>query len=97
MNLDFKFKAKVWLYSGDAGWHFVSLPKKLSKDIKNVFSDVAKPFGSLKVKVTIGETTWESSLFPDNKRGCYLLPLKKIVRKKEGIEEGDMVQVGLGA
>lgn len=90
-----KFKAKVWLYQGDGGWHFVSLPKKLSKDIKKVFSDMAKPFGSLKVKAKIGATIWESSLFPDNKRNCYLLPIKKEIRKKEKIRENDMVQISL--
>lgn len=90
-----KFKAKVWLYNGDGGWHFVSLPKKLSKDIKKVFSGVAKPFGSLKVKAMIGATAWESSLFPDNKRNCYLLPIKKSIRQKEKIRENDVIQISL--
>jgi hypothetical protein len=39
--------------------------------------------------VTIGQTVWKTSIFPDSKSGSYLLPLKAEVRKKEKIGVGD--------
>ena len=35
--------------------------------------------------VTIGQTVWQTSLFPHRESGGYLLPLKAAVRKAEGI------------
>lgn len=34
-------------------------------------------------------------MFPDTKRGSYLLPVKGDVRRKEGVEEGDVVTLRL--
>jgi hypothetical protein len=73
------------------GWHFLSLPKKQSHIIKNVFSDMHRGWGSIPVTVTVGITTWDTSIFRDSKKDCYLLPLKSEVRKKEKIEDGDTI------
>jgi hypothetical protein len=51
-------------------------------------------FGSVKVTVTLGASTWQTSLFP-NKDGSWFLPIKKPVRLAEGIAEGDEVAVEL--
>jgi hypothetical protein len=85
---EYTFKAKVWLWETDkapASWHFVSVPSKYAIDIKEIFSTNKRGFGSLKVKASIGKTTWNTSIFPDNKSETYLLPLKKDVRDKEHI------------
>ncbi len=87
----YKMKAKVWLYSGEAAWHFITLPKKESDLIKDRFSGLTRGWGSLPVTVTIGKTSWKTSIFPDKKAGAYLLPLKADVRKKEEINAGDTV------
>lgn len=87
----YKMQAKVWLYPGLAAWHFVTLPKKESDEIKELFSDMKRGWGSLPVKVTIGETSWKTSIFPDKKAGAYLLPIKAELRKKEKISAGDLV------
>ena len=84
-NHAYKFTSEVWLYPGMAGWHFISLPKNQSEAIKKKFGANARGWGSLRVSVTIGKTTWKTSIFPDKKSGTYLLPLKADVRKKEGI------------
>jgi hypothetical protein len=44
-------------------------------------------------EVRIGATRWTTSLFP--KDGGYVVPLKAMVRKAEGIDVGDTVEVGL--
>ena len=51
-------------------------------------------FGSVKVTVTLGESRWQTSLFP-NKDGSWFLPVKKPVRLAEGLEYGDTIEIGL--
>ena len=87
----YKIQSKVWLYPGITGWHFVSLPKKQSKEIKGLFGGMAGGWGSLPVIVAIRKTSWKTSIFPDKKSDTYLLPLKAEVRKKENIKNGDMI------
>jgi hypothetical protein len=45
--------------------------------------------------VRAGASEWDTSLFPDAESGRFVLPVKKAVRKAEGIEEGDEVTVSL--
>ena len=91
----YKIKSEVWLYPGMAGWHFLSVPKKDSEDIKKRFGKKQRGWGSLPVVVTLGKTSWKTSIFPDKKSGFYLLPLKADVRKKEGIFSGDKVSFSI--
>ena len=89
----FKFSAKVWIYPGMKGaWHFASVPKKESAEIKKTFGALAGGWGSLPVGVTIRKTSWNTSIFPDKKSASYILPLKSDVRKKEKLCEGDVVR-----
>lgn len=81
----YKIEAKVWLYTGISAWHFITIPKDISEDIKHLFGDKAKGWGSLPVEVTLGSSKWNTSIFPDKKEGAYLLPLKAKIRKAENI------------
>ena len=51
-------------------------------------------FGSVKVTVMLGGSTWQTSLFP-NKDGSWFLPIKKPVRLAESLEYGDEVEIEL--
>lgn len=51
-------------------------------------------FGSVKVAARIGASRWSTSVFPQ-KGGGWFLPVKKAIRRAEGIEAGDEVEVGL--
>jgi hypothetical protein len=83
---------KVFLYPGEsANWHFVPVTKKIGQEIKQNFGKYAKGFGSLPVEVTIGKTTWQTSIFPDKYSGSYILPLKAQVRKKEDVMVGEKI------
>lgn len=84
-------RAKVWLYTGMAGWHFVTFPQNQSANIKTRFGSMKRGWGSLPVVATVGKTSWKTSIFPDKKAGAYLLPLKEDVRKKEKIAVGDTI------
>jgi hypothetical protein len=47
----------------------------------------------VRVRVTVGGSTWGTSIFPDSAPGCYVLPLKRAVRQAEGLEAGNVVTV----
>ena len=87
----YKLCSKIWLYQGMAGWHFINDSKKESADIKERFGKNAKGWGSIPVCVTLGKTSWDTSIFPDKKSGTYLLPLKASVRRAEGVSYDDVV------
>ena len=88
------FKAKAWLYAGEAAWHFVTLPKDLATQIK-LESGPDQIRGMVKVEASIGKTNWKTSIFWDKKAASYLLPLKAEVRKKEHIQMGDTLAISL--
>lgn len=93
-----KFKEKLWKYqAGKAAWHFVTLPKEQSLEIKYQNLLKINGWGSIRIEARIGKTTWQTSIFPDAKSGCYFLPIKAEVRKKEGLNEDDLVEVILKA
>ncbi|MDP2625082.1 MAG: DUF1905 domain-containing protein [Candidatus Peregrinibacteria bacterium] len=74
MDPKFTFKAPIWLWDGGkASWHFITVPQNLSKRIKG-FEIERKGFGSMPVKVTIGKSTWKTSIFPSKEIGSYILP-----------------------
>jgi hypothetical protein len=79
--------SSVLVYQGMSAWRFLCLPKKQGQEIKERFGARAKGWGSLPVSVTVGKTTWDTSIFPDKKIGSYLLPLKAKVRKIEAIKD----------
>lgn len=95
MKSTYKIEEKVWLYPGGSGsWYFITLDKKVSKEIKETHGKVHRGFGSIRVTCTTGDTTWKTSVFP-SKEGMYLLPIKAKVRQKEGILNGDMITLQL--
>lgn len=90
----YRFKAKLWRFQGNAAWYFVTVPKTESADIKSKIK-VKRGFGSVRVEVLVGTTSWTTSLFPDSRSGTYLLPVKKKVRQSEGFDEGDTIALKL--
>src|SRR5438046_1403739 len=92
---EFTISATVWLYPGKAGWHFVTLPESEFEQIKRLFGDRKRGWGSLPVVVTLGNTTWKTSIFPDKQSSAFVLPLKAAVRIKQKIAEGDTISLTL--
>jgi hypothetical protein len=89
------FDAELWLWDArrDDSWFFVSLPADASAEIREVCGGRARGFGSLRVRATLGGSTWRTSIFPDSARGSYVLPVKRAVRRAESIGEGDVAAV----
>ena len=94
MDLEFYFAGEVWKYQGKAAWFFVTLPQDEAKSVR-FFHERRVGFGTIRVNVTIGQTSWKTSLFPDKKSGSFLLPIKASVRSKHSIDAGTFVSVRL--
>jgi hypothetical protein len=92
---DYTVRAKVWRWKGDGGWHFVTLPVKQAAAIRRQFGATARGWGSIRVRVKIGDTEWNTSLFPAKKAKSYLFAIKADVRKAESIDEGDRITASL--
>lgn len=95
MPLSYTFTAAVWRHDGPAAWHFVTLPADLADELRARTAGAGRPFGTVPVRVTVGATTWSTSLFADTARGSYVLPLKAAVRRRLGVGDGDEVDVML--
>jgi hypothetical protein len=93
--VSFQFSAPLWQYPGESGWHFISVPPEISDDIAHLTAATRHGFGSVRVTATIGNTTWQTSVFPDSKSGTYLLPVKKPVRTAEQLTAGLEVETRL--
>ncbi|MFM7726127.1 MAG: DUF1905 domain-containing protein [Flavobacteriales bacterium] len=89
----YSFLARVHVYPGAAAWHFVLLPFDMSQEIRLHLKLEEQGWGRLKATAEIGSTRWETAIWFDTKHATYMLPLKAGVRKKEGIADGDEVEV----
>jgi Domain of unknown function (DUF1905) len=88
------FDAELWIWDARRAdtWTFVSLPADASEDIRHLTGGPRRAFGSLRVRATIGGSTWTTSIFPDSTRG-YVLPVKRAVRTAESLDVGDVATV----
>jgi hypothetical protein len=95
-NVVIVFDAELWTWDvrrADS-WTFVSLPDEASEEIRDlVAGEPRRGFGSARVRVTIGVSTWMTSIFPDSTGGNYVLPINRAVRKAEAIDVGDVATV----
>lgn len=94
--MTFTFEAELWLWDARRAdsWTFVSLPAEAGAQIRELAGAAPRRgFGSLRVRVTVGGSTWATSIFPDGTRGSYSLPIKKSVRKAEALHVGETATV----
>jgi hypothetical protein len=91
------FDAELWTWDARRvdSWVFVSLPADRSEEIRELTGGLRRGFGSLRVRATIGGSTWTTSIFPDSGRDAYVLPVKRDVRKAEGLGPGDTAAVAV--
>src|SRR5580704_15238836 len=88
------FNAELWLWDArrTETWTFVSLPASESEEIRDLAGGLRRGFGSVRVRATIGNSTWTTSIFPASQAG-YVLPVKRPIRVAEALDVGDMATV----
>ena len=87
----FTISGKVCVWPGEVGWHFVYVDKDTALKISKYKKSHSRGF--VKIRATLGKTSWDTSLFPYKREDTYLLALKKATRQKESVFDGDMVKV----
>ena len=91
----------LWRWQGNSkdgspspvSWFFITIDGPVADAIRAASPGRTAAWGSVYVSVTIGATTWRTSLFPSKQVGGYMLPVKATVRKTEGLAEGDVARV----
>ncbi len=91
--MELHFEGTIWEWRGPAPFYFVTVPERESEEIHAVAALATYGWGVIPVLVSIGETEFETSLFP--KDGAYLVPLKAAVRAREHLDLGDRVRIAL--
>ena len=96
--------ATLWIWSSPeapASWHFLTIDGEAAEAIRatalmrRLEGGQRRGWGSIRVTATIGDTKWQTSVFPSKESGGYLLPVKAAVRKAEGLTADDEVKVQL--
>ena len=91
--MDLELSGPVWHWRGPSPYYFVTVPEDDCAAIDDAKAMVTYGWGMIPVTVTLGGTTWTTSLWP--KDGAYVVPLKVAVRRAEGVDEGDCVALRL--
>ena len=101
MTETFTFTAPLWRWTArqetadPSAWCFVTLPAEVSDEVR-LRAGEPRGFGSVRVRVGVGGSHWDTSVFPDDAgSGCFVLPVKKAVRRAEGVDVGDELTVAL--
>jgi hypothetical protein len=93
MFVEFESDIVEWDARRADSWYFAVVPAELSADIREI-PRPPRGFGSVRVRASIGATTWTTSIFPGSD-GTYVLPLKKAVRTAEQLDPDGSCAVGL--
>ena len=88
-----EFTDEIWTWRGPAPFHFVTVPEDDCAALRAMSPLVSYGWGMIPVTVRIGRTVWETSLWP--KDGRYVVPIKDVVRRAEGLVAGDVATLEL--
>lgn len=83
----------VWEWRGPAPYYFVTVPDDGCAAIADAAGLVTYGWGMIPVTVTMGSTTWTTSLWP--KDDAYVVPLKVAARRAEQVDVDDTVTLRL--
>ena len=82
----FKVGGKLKIFDMGSPWIYLPIPPEKVPAVR------PGGWGSIPIEVTIGKTTWKTSMFPLKNEG-YFIPVKRMVCKKEGLNVGDEITV----
>ncbi|WP_229955888.1 DUF1905 domain-containing protein [Parasphingorhabdus litoris] len=91
---------ELWTWTSEnrrGSYHFLSVPDDVGEEIQahatvtrlELGLPTKRGWGAVKVEAKIGETVWQTSIFPGIDENAYVLPVKASVRKTEGIVVGN--------
>lgn len=102
----FAIETELWRWQAEppakGAWFFVTLTGEAADAIRARGFELralggARGFGSVRVRASVDGVAFDTSAFPHQSSGGYVLPVKAAVRKAAGVGEGDVVTVGVWA
>lgn len=87
MTETFRVSDKVELFPQKGGWHFIRIPKAMTKPLAHKADR-----GVIAVKATVGKTSWDTSLLPMGD-DTHFIALNAKVRKNENIKLGNEIEI----
>jgi Domain of unknown function (DUF1905) len=93
LELELAFSGKLWHWRGPSPFHFITVPAEACDEIRSIANLVSYGWGMIPVTVRIGGSEFTTALWP--KDGRYIVPVKDVVRKAQGLAVGDTVEVQL--
>jgi hypothetical protein len=91
-GMDLRFSGEIWHWRGPAPFYFVTVPEEQCVTLRD-WAHASYGWGMVPVTAKIGDTVWETSLWP--KDGAFIVPLKDRIRRSEDLDEGLTVEVEL--
>jgi len=92
-KIKYEYSAIIWKHNSPGGWYFVSLPKNLSKEIRENLKWQEEGWGRMKAFAEIGILKWETAIWFDTKMDTYVLPVKAEIRKKFNLEINQKIEM----
>lgn len=95
--------ASLWRWTANNGvsWFFLTIDGDASEALsgtalmRKLENPGKRGWGGIKVTATIGQSEWQTSVFPQKDEDGWLLPIKKPIRKALGLVEGSEATVTL--
>ena len=84
-KIKYEFSTKMWKHSAPGSWHLISLPKNISKEIRENLKWQEEGWGRMKAVAKVGQFDWETAIWFDTKMNTYILPVKVEIRKKANL------------
>ena len=92
-KIKYVFSTRMWKHNAPGGWFFVSLPKTMSKEIRDNLKWQEEGWGRMKAFTKIEEIKWKTAIWFDTKIETYILPIKAEIRNKLNLEIDKEIQI----
>lgn len=81
------FHSTLFIWANEkSAWYFIPVPAEHNDALRFFAGHEKRGWGAIKVQAQIGDSIWTTSIFPDKSRGCYLLPVKAEIRKRQKMD-----------
>lgn len=90
---DMRFDAEIIEWRGPPPYLFAVIPERHVGDIRYAALSESYGWGVVPVIAKVGRSEFATTLFP--RGGTYLLPIKLVVQKAEGVGLGDRIRVAM--
>jgi hypothetical protein len=101
-NVRFSAPLEVWTNDAEnSSVAVVTLPPQAAEQlsayelVRRLELGRRRGFGSVRLIVRVGGSEWQTSAFPLKGGAAWFVPIKGVIRKAEGLEEGVPVEVEL--